>query len=318
MITGEAVESVNTQHLKYAIEVERTGSITQAADNLYIGQPSLSKAIKELEDTLGIAIFKRTSKGAVATEKGAEFLKYARAVMVQIEKMESLYRPGHPDRQELSISIPRSSYIALAAAEFAAELNAEKEMDVSVVEADSLRVMENVVQGRSALGIVRWRLRDEAYFRDYIAEHELKQDRIWEYDRQVVFSKKHPLAERTPLRAETLFSCVEVVLMEETVPYISFREEERPDLREDKHVHANDRMNQLEMIARISGAYGWCEPLPDEILSRYSLVQRRCAQTESGWRDVLICQNGHDFTITEKRFVNKLYECRNRLTFREF
>ena len=58
---------MNTQHLKYAVEVERTGSITQAADNLYMAQPNLSKAIKELEDTLGISIFRRTSKGVVPT-----------------------------------------------------------------------------------------------------------------------------------------------------------------------------------------------------------------------------------------------------------
>ena len=58
---------MNTQHLKYVVEVERTGSITQAADNLYMAQPNLSKAIKELEDTLGISIFRRTSKGVVPT-----------------------------------------------------------------------------------------------------------------------------------------------------------------------------------------------------------------------------------------------------------
>ena len=53
---------MNLQHLKYAVEVEKTGSITQAAENLYMGQPNLSKAIKELEGTLGVAIFKRTSR----------------------------------------------------------------------------------------------------------------------------------------------------------------------------------------------------------------------------------------------------------------
>ena len=64
---------MNTQHLKYAVEVERTGSITQAADNLYMAQPNLSKAIKELEDTLGISIFRRTSKGVVPTERARNF-----------------------------------------------------------------------------------------------------------------------------------------------------------------------------------------------------------------------------------------------------
>ena len=65
---------MNTLHFKYALEVEKTGSITQAADNLYMGQPSLSKAIKELEDTLNIEIFKRSPRGMVPTEEGARFL----------------------------------------------------------------------------------------------------------------------------------------------------------------------------------------------------------------------------------------------------
>lgn len=308
---------MNTQHLKYAIEVERTGSITQAADNLYIGQPSLSKAIKELEDTLGIVIFKRTSKGATPTEKGAEFLKYARAVMVQIEKMESLYRPGHPDRQELAVSIPRIGYIAMAAAEFAGELNVEKEVDISIFEKDSLGAAEDVVQGRASIGIVSCNLRNEAYFRDYFEAYGLQSEAVWEYDPEVTFSKKHPLAERTPLKAEALFQYVEVVLADETIPYAAAREEERPDLREDKHVHVCDRMNLLEMVSRIGGAYIWCAPLPEELLARYSLVQRRCLPAAGRWRDVLVYRQGHEFTNVEKRFINKLFEYRNRLVFRE-
>ena len=307
---------MNTQHLKYAIEVERTGSITQAADNLYIGQPSLSKAIKELEDSLGIVIFKRTSKGAAPTEKGAEFLKYARAVMAQIEKMESLYRPGHPDRQELSAAIPRSSYIAQAAAEFVSGLNAEKEVDVSIYETDSMKAIESVIQGRSEIGVISYRVKDEPFFKDYLITHELRSEPLWEYELAVAFSRKHPLAERTPLRAEALFPFVEVVLADETMPYIQVREENRDDLREDKHVHVCDRMNLLEMTARIPGAYIWCAPLPEEILGRYLLTQRKCAGG-GRFRDVLICQQGHEFTGVEKRFINKLYECRNRLVFSE-
>lgn len=60
---------MNTLHFKYAVEVERTRSITQAAENLYMAQPNLSKAIKELEDNLGITIFERTSKGTIPTVK---------------------------------------------------------------------------------------------------------------------------------------------------------------------------------------------------------------------------------------------------------
>jgi DNA-binding transcriptional LysR family regulator len=72
---------MNTLHLKYAVEVERAGSITQAADNLFMAQPNLSKAIRELEEGLGITIFERTPRGVVPTQRGVEFLRRAKEIL---------------------------------------------------------------------------------------------------------------------------------------------------------------------------------------------------------------------------------------------
>ena len=63
---------MNTLHFVYAIEVEKAGSITQAADNLFMSQPTLSKAVKDLEETLGFAVFRRTPRGVVPTRKGSK------------------------------------------------------------------------------------------------------------------------------------------------------------------------------------------------------------------------------------------------------
>ena len=82
----------NIQHLKYAVEVEKMGSISRAAENLYMSQPHLSKAIKALEDSLDIALFNRTPAGMVPTKKGREFLIYAKSILAQVEEMESLYK----------------------------------------------------------------------------------------------------------------------------------------------------------------------------------------------------------------------------------
>ena len=70
---------MNLQHLKYAVEVEKTGSITQAAENLYMGQPNLSKAIKELEGTLGVILFKRTPKEFCPPRRDRNFCAMPRA-----------------------------------------------------------------------------------------------------------------------------------------------------------------------------------------------------------------------------------------------
>ena len=308
---------MNTQYLKYAIEVARTGSITQAADNLYIGQPSLSKAIKELEDSLGITIFKRTSKGAMPTEKGAEFLKYARAAMMQVEKMEILYRPRNPDRQELSLSIPRSSYIAQAAAEYVGQMSADQEITVNIFETSSVQVIHDVAQGSSSIGVIRYKLRDEGYFMDYLEVNGLKSERLWEYDLLATFSKKHPLSEKSQLSADMLFPHVEVTLSDETIPYITAREENRADAREDKRIAVMTRLNVLEILSEMQNAYFWGAPVPEQTLERYGLVQKSCYQEESKCRDALVYRKKHEFSAVEKHLINKLFESRNLMTFRD-
>ncbi|MDE7194471.1 MAG: LysR family transcriptional regulator, partial [Oscillospiraceae bacterium] len=85
---------MNILHLKYAVEVEKTRSISKAAENLYMGQPNLSRAIKELEESLGITVFKRTTKGISITPDGEEFLRRARRIVSQVEEMEDIYRNG--------------------------------------------------------------------------------------------------------------------------------------------------------------------------------------------------------------------------------
>ena len=70
---------MNTQHLQYLIEIERTRSVSQAAENLFIGQPNLSRILHEMEANLGFKIFERTSKGVRSTERGAIFCSTPRA-----------------------------------------------------------------------------------------------------------------------------------------------------------------------------------------------------------------------------------------------
>ena len=91
---------MNFLHLKYIAEVERTGSITKAANNLFMGQPNLSKAIKELETETGITIFKRTARGVEPTKKGQVFLEQAKQILSSVEELERLYNLIFPFREQ--------------------------------------------------------------------------------------------------------------------------------------------------------------------------------------------------------------------------
>ncbi|GAE09747.1 methionine biosynthesis and transport regulator MtaR, LysR family [Paenibacillus sp. JCM 10914] len=92
------------QQLKYAIEVANRGSMNEAAKRLFISQPSLSNAMKDLEEELRITIFERTNKGISLSKEGAEFLAYARQVVEQAELLEARYLNAKPSPQHFSVS----------------------------------------------------------------------------------------------------------------------------------------------------------------------------------------------------------------------
>ena len=109
---------MNLSYLKYAVEVEKTGSITKAAQNFYMNQPHLSKIIRELERDLGCDIFDRPSRGMVPTKKGEEFLRYAKAILVQEEQIEALCVKNSEKALEVNLCVPRATYISYAFSDF--------------------------------------------------------------------------------------------------------------------------------------------------------------------------------------------------------
>ena len=311
---------MNTLHLKYAVEVERTQSITQAADNLYMAQPNLSKAIKELEDTLGITIFERTSKGVVPTPKGADFLVYAKNILIQIEKMESLYIPDNSDRLSFNISIPRGSYIASGFTRFAAELDQQKEIEINVSETNSMQAISNIVEGRFNLGIIRYQTVYENYFLDYLAEKDLRSDPIWEFEYLVVMSKQHPLAAAKKIRYSELGKYTEIMHGDTSIPYLPSGETKRTaeSVHARKRIYVYERCSQFDLLNYIPTTYMWVSPIPQEWLDRYDLVQRICRADNHKYKDLLIYPKGYTLTNLDRKFIDKLYESKNEVAFREY
>ena len=187
---------MNIAHLKYAVEVEKTASITKAAENLFMGQPNLSRGIKELEETLGVKIFKRTSKGIVPTPQGEEFLGYAKSILAQIEEMESLYKPEKNNKLKFSISVPRASYIADAFSKFVREADMSKEIEFSFKETNAMRAIRNVVQENYGLAIVRYQTIFESFFTNMLRDKGMKSENIWEFEYQLLISKNDPLSQK--------------------------------------------------------------------------------------------------------------------------
>lgn len=305
---------MNTLHLKYAVEVERTGSITQAAENLYMGQPNLSKAIMELEETLGFMIFERTSKGVIPTQKGTSFLVYAKNVLSQIEKMEALSDDN--SAQSLGIAIPRCNYITSAISRFSKGLDFGGKIRINVRETNAVQIINGVAAGTFGFGIVRHRLLHEKYFSDYIKDKDLDVIPFWEFDSVVTTAKRNrEIGEK--ISFQQLSDMTPVVYGDESIPYLSFGEVKR-DAKSpaaDKAIFVYDRATAMEFLSVLPQAYMLTAPATAQTLEKYGLTQKKCDIPNEKCRDIFVFQKGYKFSDFERKFIDILSETKNNITF---
>ena len=188
---------MNIIHMKYAVEVANTRSISKAAENLYTSQPNLSRAIKSLENDLKIKIFKRSSKGLEITLNGEEFLLYAKTALAQIKKIESIYENRNEKKLRLSVCVPRASYFSYAFSEFSKELDDQSSAEIVYKETNSMRAILNVVKEEYDLGIVRYQSAFEKYFSTLFDEKKLNYEVLNEFTYVMAVSKNIRLQVKT-------------------------------------------------------------------------------------------------------------------------
>ena len=139
--------------LRYAITVADSRSMNQAAQKLFISQPSLSAAIRELEDEVGIEIFRRTNRGIQVTPDGEEFVGYARQVVEQYALIEARYVDKEKVKKKFGVSMQHYSFAVQAFVEMVRRFGMER-YEFSIYETQTYDVIENVKNFRSELGIL--------------------------------------------------------------------------------------------------------------------------------------------------------------------
>ncbi len=291
---------MNTLHLKYALEVEKTGSITQAAENLYMNQPNLSKAIKELEETLGFALFKRTPKGAVPTPRGREFLGRAREILAQLDELEGAYKPSATSMQSFRLSIPRASYIACAFTRFVNGLDSTRGVDIHLRETHAVHTIRRVAEGEYTLGIIRYPAAQEAAFTKLLSDKGLQGELLWEFTPVVLLPAAHPLAAVPVLTAGQLAPYLEIVHGDTEVTKLP-----AGDGSASRRIYLYERGSQFDLLHAVPDTYLWTAPLPEEVLRREGLVQRRCTPAVPH-RDVLLHSKAYKRTPLDEAFLREL------------
>lgn len=296
---------MNTQQLQYLIEIERTRSISQAAANLYMGQPNLSRVLRDAEAALGFAIFERTRKGVRPTEKGEQFLQHARNILREAEFMERL-GPNCAQPNRFRVCLPRSYTYVDSVKSFLCQCNRESKLDAMIRECHPRQALEMVDSGSVEMAIIRYGVDYQDYFSEQTSGRELTLQLLSQVEYQVVLPKSSPLANHLHIRKEELEPLTELIHRD------TFYPANKLDANHCR-IYTVDRMAQLQLLQSVPNTYLWSEPLPKAMLKRFSLVQKPCAEGAGLYQDALLFKPQYAMSPIEKSFLHWITEKYNIL-----
>ena len=280
-----------------------------------MNQPNLSKAIKELETSLNITIFQRTSTGVIPTTQGQEFLDSARHILQQIAELEDRYKSDQKRKISFSVSVPRASYITYAFADFANNLGDAGEFEVNFMETNSMEAIQNISRKGYSLGIIRYQSEYEPYFQKMLQEKRLQAQLLWEFEYQALMSVRNPLAQQQRIHLEDLVSLTELIHGDWDVPFIPADEQEQmltvPNQK--KKIYVYERGSQFDLLQSIPDSFMWVSPIPAQLLESYQLVQLGCSEMVKPFRDVIISPQGYRYSSVEKGFIEQVMAVRDTL-----
>lgn len=240
------------QQLKYVTTIANIGSISEAAKRLFVSQPSLTKAIKELEKEMGITIFDRTNKGITVSKEGERFLGYARQVLEQAVLLEEQYKSQSGGKKQFSVSTQHYSFAVNAFVELLKGAGIDQ-YDVSLRETQTYEIIDDVAHMKSEIGLLFYNDFNRPVLEKLIHTNELTFTELFTAHPHIFIGKNHPLANKDVVSMDEL----------EEYPYISFEqgdhnsfyfsEEIFSTVVRPKHIRVRDRASLFSLLLGLDG-----------------------------------------------------------------
>lgn len=305
---------MNIVYLKYAVAIAKAGSLSKAAEELYIAQPNLSRAIKEFEKELDTVIFDRTKKGITLTEDGERLIDFGKRILKEIDDVERDFKENRKPKKIFSLSVPRASYISEAFIEFSKQLSKQESFEIYYKETNALKTINNILEKDYKLGIIRYAEQYDKYFKELLENKNLTYELISEFKCVLIMGKDSPLAELDEILPEDLENYIEIAHADPYVPTLSqskLRQEELPDGIK-RRIFVYERASELEILSTNYETFMWVSPMPENLLNKYNLLQRECLGNHKIYKDLLIYPKDYRLSRMDKAFITELCNCKRK------
>ena len=259
------MQAMTIQQLNYVITISEKGSLNKAAEVLYVTQPSLTSAVRELEKELGITLFNRGGKGVTLTNDGAEFIQYARQVVNQYDRLLEKYGKGGNLRKKFGISCQHYSFAVKSFVEMVKHFDTD-EYEFAIRESKTRDVIEDVTTGKSEVGILYLSDFNRKAIGKFLKSSQLEFHPLIKCEPYVYLWKGHPLAKQKSIRLEELrdYPCLSFEQGPSGAFY--FAEEILSTYDYIRTIKATDRATMLNLMVGLNG-YTLCSGIICEELN---------------------------------------------------
>lgn len=251
--------------LHYLIVIAETNSLNKAAEQLYVSQPSLTSAIKELEKELGVTLLYRSGRGVTLTNDGVVFLLYAKQLYSQYEAVLEKYGMGGAHKKKFGVSTQHYSFAVKAFVDMAKEFDMSR-YEFAVRETRTAEVIRDVSTMKSEVGILYLCDFNRKSMEKLLKSASLEFHHLIECQAYVYIWKNHPLAKEKTIRFEQLngYPCLSFEQGDNSSFY--FAEEILSTNEYSQVIKANDRATMLNLMVGLNG-YTLCSGIICEELN---------------------------------------------------
>jgi len=240
------------QQLKYVIEVAKSRSISKASQNLFISQPSLSNALKELEKELGINIFLRTNKGIVITPEGTEFLRYARQIVEQVDLLENRYFSSASTKHHFAVSTQHYAFAVSAFVRLLKNYNRD-EYEFVLRESKTFEIIDDVKNLHSEMGILYVNDFNRKVIKKFLREGDLEFHKLFVAKPHVFISAGNPLATQEHVTIQDLLPYPYLSFEQGAYNSFYFSEEILSTFSRPKNIRVTDRATLFNLLIGLNG-----------------------------------------------------------------
>ena len=241
------------QQLKYVDAVASCGSVSEAARRVFATQPTLTEAIRSLEEELRIAIFTRSSRGVSVTREGEEFLASARQILDDAARIQSKYTGKAVRRPQFAVSCQHYAFAVEAFMEVV-KVNGADSYDFTLRETVTSEIIDDVARHRSEIGVLYLSRRNERALMKILKKEELRFEELFVSRPHVFLGKHHPLAKKKNGIAPKELDAYPFISFEQGVENaLYFAEEVMPSIDRKKNIRVRDRATMTNLILGLDG-----------------------------------------------------------------